>query len=156
MESARSGPLRSIVVIGVAFLVGYLVANPAGTVWRARYWMSLGDRAMMLEKLVEVEPVGAESELDHAIGSDDDGLRYTAASVLAARGDKRGLEELVKMCGEGTGEGTPSRRRIEELLEQPDRIDGYDSVREWFDSNRHILRCEHDARWTIRRPSSDE
>jgi hypothetical protein len=148
MESARSGILRSCVVIGIAFLVGYLVANPAGTVWRARYWLSFGDRTEMLQKLVEVEPVGAESELDHALESDDQQLRFAAASELAARGDKRGLEALVAMCGKGTGEGSPSRRRLEELLENPEHIDRFDSVREWFDSTRHILECRHDARWT--------
>jgi len=151
MESARPNALRSFVILGVAFLVGYVVANPAGTVWRARYWMPFGDRAAALEKLVAVEPVGAESELGHALEADDAKLRLAAASVLAARGEKRGLEALVMMCGDGEAEGTPPRGEIERLLEEPEEIGEYDSVKEWYEAKRHYLKCDAHAVWRERR-----
>ena len=84
MESARPNALRSFVIIAVAFSVGYLIANPAGTVWRARYWLPFGDRNSALERLVEVEPGGAESELTHAIETDDPALQLTAAEETIA------------------------------------------------------------------------
>lgn len=147
MDSARPNALGRFVVLGVAFLVGYLVANPAGTVWRARYWMPFGSRTSALEHLVEVEPGGAESELTNAIDADDGELQLAAATVLAKRGDKRGLETLVKLCGDGDAEGTKPRQQLEKLLEKPGRIDDFDSVKEWFGSTRHILKCNKHAVW---------
>ncbi|MHC4448801.1 MAG: HEAT repeat domain-containing protein [Planctomycetota bacterium] len=145
MESARPNALRSFVIIAVAFSVGYLIANPAGTVWRARYWLPFGDRNSALERLVEVEPGGAESELTHAIETDDPALQLTAAEALAARGDKRGLETLVALCGDA--EESPPRTSLEGILDDPKRLNDFDSVKEWFDSNRHVLRCTKHALW---------
>jgi len=139
--------LGRFVVLGVAFLVGYLVANPAGTVWRARYWMPFGNRTAALEHLVEVEPGGAESELSSAIDADDEGLRFVAATVLAKRGDKRGLETLVKLCGTGESAKAKPRAQLEALLDKPERLDDFDSVQEWFDSTRHTLKCTEHAVW---------
>ena len=147
MESARPNPLRSVVIIAVAFLVGYLVANPAGTVWRAKYWMGFGDRAGALDKLVIAESDGAESELTHAIEADDAALRLRAAEALAARGDKRGIETLVALCGDGTASGTAPRKSLESLLDDPSRLEDYDSVRAWYDSMRHVLQCSQHAVW---------
>jgi hypothetical protein len=145
MESARPNALRSLLVIVVSFSVGYLVANPAGTVHRARYWMPFGDRNGALASLVEVEPGGAESELSHAIKANDPELQLTAAEVLAKRGDKRGLETLVSLCGKD--EESRPRKSLEALLERPGRLDHYDSVQQWFDSTRHVLRCNKHAVW---------
>ncbi len=145
MESARPNALRSFVIIAVAFFVGYLVANPAGTFWRARYWLPFGDRSSALASLVEVEPGGAESELSHAIETDDPALQLAAAEVLAARGDKRGLETLVALCNES--EDSPPRQSLEKILDDPKRLNDFDSVKEWFDSTRHVLRCNKHALW---------
>ena len=134
-------------IIGAAFLVGYLVANPGGTVWQAKYWLGMGDRASSLVKLVASESNGAESELSHAIASEDEALRICAAEALAARGDKRGIETLVALCaGDEAGESV-SRGKLEGLLNKPDRLEDFDSVQAWYDSTRHTLQCDQHAVW---------
>ena len=72
-------------------------------------------------------------------------LQLAAAEVLATRGDKRGLETLVALCGEA--EESPPRTSLERILDNPKRLNDFDSVKEWFDSNRHVLRCTKHALW---------
>ncbi|MEM8884393.1 MAG: hypothetical protein AAGD14_10005 [Planctomycetota bacterium] len=149
METARPNVLKGLVTITLAFVVGYAAANPSGTFWRLRYWMPVGSKVIALEGLCEAEPGGAESELDHALASDDPELALLAAAELARRGEKRGLEHIVASC---VDDRERPRKELELLLEDPDSLDDFDSVQEWFDHRRRVLQCTQHAIWKVRAP----
>ena len=122
-----------------------LVTNPAGFVWRVRFWLPAGNRAPALAKLVDAEPGGAETELAHALESDDAELRFAAAILLANRGDKRGIATLVKLCD---AKHPGASEALRNLLLDPGSLDRYDSAQEWYDATQHVIHFEPSVRWS--------
>lgn len=145
METARSNVVRNSIALLVAFGLGVLVSNPAGLFWRARFWVPAGDRATALEKLVKAEPNGANTELDNAIESDDQDLRLAAAVYLAARGDKRGVLELVKLTD---AKYPGARERLDSLLLDPGSVDQYETAQEWYDATQHVIHFQPATQWS--------
>jgi len=145
METARSQLVRNTVALFVAFALGVLISNPAGFMWRVRFWIPAGNRAPALAKLVDAEPGGANTELDHALDSDDADLSLAAAVLFAQRGDRRGIETLVKLCD---AKHPGAREALCEMLIEPGSLDNYETAQEWYASSRHAIHFEPTVRWS--------
>ncbi len=142
MDSARPSIVRKVVPVAVAFVVGFVLANPLGFGSRVGYWMPGTDRVSSLDRLMKAEPTGGETELNHALESEDKDLRLCAARHMARKGDPRGLEVVVELCPPSGPLSHPARAVLEELVVHPESIDKFDSVQEWFRTIRPVLRFE--------------
>jgi len=145
VDTARSNIVRNSIALLVAFALGVLISNPSAFFWRARFWVPAGDRAAALNRLIEAEPHGAETELGHALESDDASLRLAAASKLAERGDKRGIEAMVALTD---AKHPGAREKLESLLIEPSSLDNYDSAQEWYDATHHVINFHPETRWS--------
>lgn len=85
--------------LGVAVLAGTAIWWPEAH-WRIRYWMEPSARIPSLGRLVGTRPDAGEFELSHAVRSESSLLSFTAAQILARRGDARGYRRLVELCYE--------------------------------------------------------
>ena len=119
MDSARPSIVRKVVPVGIAFVVGFMLANPAGFGSRVAYWMPGTNKVSALKRLMEAEPAGGATELNHAIESDDKDLRLSGARYIALKGDPRGLEIIVEMCPPSGPLTHPARAVLEELIVRP-------------------------------------
>lgn len=150
MESARPSLIRKIMPPLIAFSLGFVLAGPDGFVARVGYWIPGVDKIAALDRLLEAEPGGGETELAHAIASDDKDLCLHGAVLLARKGDVSGIKKLVQLCPPSGDASHPARGALETLLVRPELINHYDSVQEWYRSTKHVLHHESEARWSSR------